>query len=264
VLAQAQIAVVVPAYNEALQIARTLRTIPSFVDRVIVVDDGSTDGTSAVASAAGDRRIQLVRHPRNRGVGAALRTGYSHALAAGADVVAVMAGDGQMHPDDLSALLWPVLRGEVDYAKGDRLSHPEALARMPLSRYVGNHMLSALTRAVTGAAIRDSQCGYTAFSRRALERVPLHRLWDGYGYPNDLLGWLLARGASVCDVVVRPVYGVERSGIRLHHALLVVPFVLARVLARRIEAWSSGRATSAENAQRFLPAMQRALPAEPE
>lgn len=263
-LLQAQIAVVVPAYNEALQIAGTLRTIPSFVDRVIVVDDGSTDGTSAVTCAAGDRRVQLVRHARNRGVGAALKTGYSHALAAGADAVAVMAGDGQMHPDDLCALLWPVLRGEVDYAKGDRLSHPEARERMPFFRYVGNHLLSALTRAVTGTAIRDSQCGYTAFSRRALERVPLDRLWSGYGYPNDLLGWLLSAGATVRDVVVRPVYGVERSGIGLRHALLVIPFVLARVLARRIESWSGGRATSARAARRFLPAMQQALPAEPE
>jgi glycosyltransferase involved in cell wall biosynthesis len=233
VLGQAQIAVVVPAYNEALHIARTLRSIPAFVDRVVLVDDGSSDGTSEVARAVGDPRVQLVRHARNRGVGAGLKTGYERAFDGGADVVAVMAGDGQMHPDDLPLLLTPVLRGEVDYAKGDRLSHPEARARMPLVRYVGNHLLSVLTRAVTGVHVRDSQCGYTALSRRGFEQLPLAGMWDGYGYPNDLLGLLRAAGASVRDVIVRPVYGSERSGIGLRHALLVIPFVLARVLVRR-------------------------------
>jgi glycosyltransferase involved in cell wall biosynthesis len=231
---QAQIAVVVPAYNEALHIARTVRSVPSYVDRVVVVDDGSIDQTGALALAVGDPRVQVVRHAHNRGVGAALRTGYAHAFEAGADVVAVMAGDGQMHPDDLHALLAPVLAGEADYAKGDRLSHPQARARMPLSRFVGNHLLSALTRLCTGAPVRDSQCGYTVLSRRALDGLPLHDLWSGYGYPNDLLGFLSVSGAPIRDIVVRPVYGSERSGIGLRHALLVIPFVLARVLARRL------------------------------
>jgi glycosyltransferase involved in cell wall biosynthesis len=233
-LDEAQIAVVVPAYNEALLIARTLRTIPAFVDRVLVIDDGSQDGTAEIARAVCDPRVQVVRHARNRGVGAALKTGYHRAFDAGADVVAIMAGDGQMHPDDLLPLLAPVLRGDADYVKGDRLSHPHARARMPRLRFVGNHLLSALTRACTGSRVRDSQCGYTALSRRALDRLPLGELWEGYGYPNDLIGWLCANGSPVRDIVVRPVYGTERSGIGLRHALVVIPFVLARVLVRRL------------------------------
>jgi glycosyltransferase involved in cell wall biosynthesis len=233
VLGGAQIAVLVPAYNEALLIERTLRSIPAYVDRVWVIDDGSSDGTADVACAVDDGRVEVVRHPSNRGVGAALGTGYRFALAAGVDAVAVMAGDAQMHPDDLLALLGPVLSGEVDYAKGDRLSHPEVRARMPWTRLLGNCALSVLTRAAIGLSVRDSQCGYTVLSRRALERLPLHALWRGYGYPNDLLGWLHGAGAIICDVTVRPVYADERSGIGLRHALVVIPFVLLRVLLRR-------------------------------
>lgn len=233
-LGQAQIAVVVPAYNESLLIGRTLRSIPRYVDRIVVVDDGSRDHTAALALQVGDPRVQVLRHARNRGVGAALKTGYRWAFAHGADLVAVMAGDGQMDPDDLPALLGPLLRGAADYCKGDRLSHPQARARMPRARYLGNHLLSALTRLCTGTRVRDSQCGYTALSRRGLDKLPLHALWEGYGYPNDLIGWLSLAGAPVADIVVRPVYGFERSGIGLRHALIVIPFVLARVATRRL------------------------------
>jgi glycosyltransferase involved in cell wall biosynthesis len=239
VLHDAQIAVVVPAYNEAAHIGAMLRTVPAYVDHVWVVDDGSTDATSDVVAKARDPRVRLVRHERNRGVGAALKTGYAAAFAHGAEVVAVMAGDGQMHPDDLEALVVPVLRGEADYVKGDRLSHPHARARMPRMRYVGNHLLSALTRLAIGLPVRDSQCGYTALGRRALEHVRLSEMWDGYGYPNDLLGWLRVAGSRVRDVVVRPVYADEQSGIGLRHALIVIPFLLLRIVLRRIEAITS-------------------------
>jgi glycosyltransferase involved in cell wall biosynthesis len=236
VLGDAQIAVVVPAYNEVQHIARTLGGIPAFVDRILVIDDGSVDGTAERAAQSRDPRVSVLRHVHNRGVGAALKTGYRAAFDLGADVVVVMAGDDQMDPADLTALLAPVLRGEADYAKGDRLSHPLARACMPTARYVGNHLLSVLTRWSTGLPIRDSQCGYTALHRRALDRLPLSALWEGYGYPNDLLGALRLSGGRVRDVVVRPIYGSEISGIGLRHALFVIPFVLARVVLRRIEA----------------------------
>lgn len=229
----ARIAVVVPAYNEARHIAATLAGVPAFVDDVFVIDDGSVDATAERARAAGDARVRVVRHASNRGVGAALKTGYRAAFGAGADAVAVMAGDAQMHPGDLPALLAPVISGEADYAKGDRLSHPEVLARMPLGRFLGNHALSFLTRLCTGAPVRDSQCGYTVLARRALGGIALDGLWEGYGYPNDLIAALARARLVVRDVVVRPVYADESSGIGLRHALLVIPFVLLRALARR-------------------------------
>ena len=235
-IGETRIAVVVPACDEAVWIAETLRALPEYVDHVVVVDDGSRDATAAIVAGMSDTRVELVRHARNLGVGAALRTGYAHAFAAGAEVVAVMAGDGQMHADDLAVLLAPVLAGEADYAKGDRLSHALARGTMPFARWVGNHLLSGLTRWTTGLSVRDSQCGYTVLARRAAERVALAELWGGYGYPNDLLGRLAQARARVRDVVVRPVYRGEASGIGWRHALVVIPCVLLRVLARRVAA----------------------------
>jgi len=228
------IAVVVPAYNEARHIARTLHGIPSFVDKIVVVDDGSHDDTAAEVLQLAEPRVTLLRHAANRGVGQALCTGYTHAFQDGADIVAVMAGDGQMHPDDLERLLGPLVEGAADYVKGDRLSHPEVVRRMPLTRLLGNHVLSLGTRVATGLSIRDSQCGYTALHRRAAERLPWSKLWRGYGYPNHLLGLLSQTGARVRDIVVRPVYADEKSGIGWRHALLVIPFVLVSVALRRI------------------------------
>jgi glycosyltransferase involved in cell wall biosynthesis len=234
---EVRIAVVVPAYNESKHIALTLRSMPGYVDRIVVVDDGSDDDTAGEVLRVSDPRVLLVRHAKNRGVGQALCTGYECAFADGAEIAAVMAGDGQMHPDDLARLLAPLVAGDADYVKGDRLSHPEVGQRMPFARLLGNHVLSLGTRVATGLSIRDSQCGYTALHRRAAERVRWDKLWRGYGYPNDLLGLLSQSGARVRDIVVRPIYADEESGIGWRHALLVIPFVLLGVAWRRWVAW---------------------------
>jgi glycosyltransferase involved in cell wall biosynthesis len=231
----ARVAVVVPAHNEARLVARTLRGIPAFVDHVVVVDDASTDGTVREVRTVEDPRIELVRHPINRGVGAAIVAGYRRAFASGADVAAVMAGDGQMDPEDLPRVLAPVIEGDADYTKGDRLSHPDAFVAMPLARWIGNHGLSAMTRVATGLPIRDSQCGYTAISRTAFGHLDAHAIWPRYGYPNDLLSRLAMADLRVRDVVVRPVYGEERSGIRPRDLVATFPRVLATGLARRLQ-----------------------------
>jgi glycosyltransferase involved in cell wall biosynthesis len=230
----AHVAVVVPAYDEARLIARTLGSIPRFVDHVVVVDDASRDHTVAVVTEQRDPRVELVRHAVNRGVGAAIATGYRRAFGAGADVAAVMAGDAQMDPADLRRVVEPVVRGEADYVKGDRLSHPDARARMPMTRWVGNHALTGLTRIATGLDVNDSQCGYTALCREAARRLPLDRLYPRYGYPNDLLSLAAVARLRVGEVVVEPVYGDERSGIRPGDLLTRFSPVLARSLLRRL------------------------------
>lgn len=229
----ARIAVAVPAYNEARLIERTLANIPPFVDHVIVIDDASRDRTADAARAVPDRRIRVIEHEINRGVGAAIATGYRFGVELGADVVAVMAGDAQMDPKDLEHVVTPVARGEVDYCKGDRLSHPSVRATMPRHRFVANHVLSRLTSLALGMIVRDSQCGYTAISRAAIARIQLGRLWPGYGYPNDLLGRLVTARLRVREVTVRPIYADEESGVRLRHGLFVIPFLLARTALER-------------------------------
>lgn len=232
----ARVAVVVPAHDESKLIARTLRSVPDYVDHVVVVDDASSDDTVARARAIDDARIELIRHPVNRGVGAAITTGYRRAFASGAVVAAVMAGDGQMDPRDLITVMAPAVRDEADYVKGDRLSHPEAFDRMPLTRWLGNHALSSLTSAATGLAVRDSQCGYTALRRSAADAIDLDGVWARYGYPNDLLSRLVVAGLRVSEVTVRPVYGDERSGIRPQHLLTSFPYVIGLGFARRVRA----------------------------
>ncbi|MEB2310949.1 MAG: glycosyltransferase family 2 protein [Sorangiineae bacterium] len=221
------VAVVVPAYREERLLGRTLGRLPDFVDHVVVVDDASPDGTLAVARSCRDTRVRVLRHEQNHGVGAAIVTGYRSALEARAELIAVMAGDDQMHPDDLAALLEPVASGRADYAKGNRFLHPDRRV-MPLERRAGGMLLSALTRVATGLTIDDSQCGFTVAHAEALRAVPLEELWPRFGYPNDLLGMLAARGLRAVDVPVRPVYADERSGIRPWHFATV-----AGVVARR-------------------------------
>ena len=238
---QLRVGVVIPAFNETRAIAKTVATIPDFVDAVIVVDDCSSDDTSHRAKVNPD--IVVVRHAQNRGVGAAIATGYRHALEAGLDVAVVMGGDGQMDPRDMPALLDPIAAGVADYVKGNRFLHPDVWREMPPARIVGNVLLSAATRVTSGYHhVFDSQCGYTAIHRDALERIDLGAVWTRYGYPNDLLARLHAAGVRVADVAVRPIYGEHwKSGINFGTALHPLPYVLLRSWGSRLVAESLRR-----------------------
>lgn len=241
---QLRVSVVIPAYNEAAKIAATVERVPELVDHVVVVDDASQDETSA--NTPRSARVELVRHSANGGVGAAIATGYRRALAAGCDVAVVMAGDGQMDPDDMPALLAPIASGDAEYVKGNRFKHPDIWSEMPATRIVGNVLLSAATRVTSGYShVFDSQCGYTAIHRRALEAIDLEVLWARYGYPNDLLSRLNVAGVRVVDVPVRPIYGEQwRSGINLSAALHPLPWVLLRSWGTRLAAQAMKRARS--------------------
>jgi glycosyltransferase involved in cell wall biosynthesis len=243
---QLRVSVVVPAFNEARKITATIGSIPEYVDHIFVVDDASTDDTAELAANARVTPVHVVRHGRNVGVGGAIATGYKHALAAGADVAVVMAGDGQMDPADLPALLSPIADDAADYVKGNRFKHPEIWSAMPKTRIVGNVLLSAATRLTSGYThVFDSQCGYTAIHRRALESIDLDVLWTRYGYPNDLLSRLYVAGARVVDVPVRPIYGEHwKSGINFGTALHPIPWVLLRSWGTRLAAQARRRARS--------------------
>jgi len=225
-----QVAVVVPAHDEEELIGPTIAGIPRFVDRIYVVDDASRDATRARARAAGDARVVVLMHEKNRGVGAAIVTGYRQAVEDGAEVVAVMAGDNQMDPADLEALVRPVARGELDYAKANRLFTGQAWDQMPHMRYLGNAVLSMLTKIASGYwHIADSQSGYTAISGAMVRQLDLDRVYTGYGFPNDLLVHLNVWNARVRDFPSRPVYGVgERSGIRYHRVVPRISWLLLK------------------------------------
>lgn len=259
-------AVVVPAFNEEANLAATIASIPAYIDHVLVVDDGSHDATAAIAEQAGHPAIEVVRHRHNRGVGAAVVSGYRRALQLGCDVTLVMAGDGQMDPRDVPALLEPIVAGCADYVKGNRFAYPEVLWTMPRARLLGNVALSLLTRLTSGyRRLFDSQCGFTAVTRATLLALELDGLFPRYGYPNDLLARLRVAGARVVDVPVRPIYGPTwRSGITLRTAIYPVLYVVVRSLLWR--KWAERRASrsaSRPRAHRAAPPAAEPSPTPP-
>ncbi len=231
-----RVAVVVPAFDEEKLIVTTLASIPEYVDRVIVVDDASRDGTAAAAAGTGEERVTVITHDENRGVGAAIVTGYQRALEEGIDVTCVMAGDNQMDPDDLEAIAGPVARGDVEYAKANRLFTGRAWDLIPRNRYLGNAVLSLLTKIASGYwHVADSQSGYTAVSLKTLELLDLDRIYPRYGFPNDMLVHLNVINARVRDVPSRPVYGVgETSGIRLSKVIPAISWLLTKAFFWRM------------------------------
>ena len=237
-----RVTAVVPAYNEEKLIGRVLETMPALVDRIIVVDDASSDGTAAILVQAWARlgeRLRVIRHERNCGVGAAIVTGYKAAIFENGDrgLVVVLAGDAQMDPDDLPRLLAPLARGDADYAKGNRLFTGQAWNLIPRHRYLGNAALSLLTKVASGYwHVADSQSGYTAITLEALKVLQLDRLYKRYGFPNHLLVELNNYDFRVRDVPIKPVYGIgEESGIRLHSVIPTLSWLLLKCYFWRIK-----------------------------
>lgn len=231
-----RVAVAIPAHNEERLIARTLEAVPSYVDLVVAVDDASDDATAREIArvAARSPRVHPIYRRRNGGVGAAIVTAYRAALAHGADVVAVMDGDGQMDPRDLAAMLDPICAGRADMTKGNRFDGLAPRGAMPATRHIGNVVLSAATRLVAGwRAPLDAQCGYTALSSTAIARLPLDDLFPRYGFPNDIFLRALEADLRVESIPIRAVYGAEVSGIRPHVAIPRIFGLLVSAAVRR-------------------------------
>jgi glycosyltransferase involved in cell wall biosynthesis len=232
------ISVVVPAHNEQKLIQKVLDELPSWIDHIIVVDDYSQDATSDKVheKMETDSRIDLIRHEKNQGVGATICTGYKASLEKEVDIAVVMAGDAQMDPADLENLIRPVALEGVDYAKGNRLFQGKAWDIIPRHRYIGNSILSLLTKIASGYwHVADTQCGYTAISKRAMELVDLDNIYPRYGMPNDLLVKLNIAECSVRDVPVRPVYNIgEVSEIRISRVVVTISRLLVHCFFNRL------------------------------
>ncbi len=238
------IGVVVPCYNEQDHVGEVVRTLPQYVDRVYVVDDGSTDDTWAEMRRVADdingatskgTPVITIRHRTNKGVGAAIKTGYRRALTDDLDIVTVMGGDGQMDPEKLPLLLDPIAEGRADYAKGNRLVRPEDRESMPRFRLFGNVVLTLLTKVASGYwSVGDPQNGYTAISTEALSAIPLADMYEYYGYCNDLLVKLHVSGQRVADVRIPAEYGEETSHISYLEYVPRVSLMLLRNFGWRL------------------------------
>lgn len=227
------VAVLIPAYNEASQIGGVLDGLPAFVDEIIVVDDASKDATSQVVTehAADDDRITLIRLEENRGVGGALAVAYVRARDHDVDVAVTVDGDGQMDPGEMADLVMPVVTGHADYAKGNRLLDPKDWDRIPKTRLFGNAVLSLLTKLASGYwSVADSQTGYTAAGRHALDHIDWEAVYPRYGRPNDVLVRANVAECRVADVPIKALYGVgERSSM----SIVKVVFGISLLLLRR-------------------------------
>jgi glycosyltransferase involved in cell wall biosynthesis len=234
------VCVVVPAYNEEELIGRVIETMPAYVDKIVVVDDKSTDGTAEIVRDAANKskgRVILIQHEENQGVGAAISTGYKWARDNKVFATAVMAGDAQMDPEDLPNLLEPVVTGQVDYAKGNRLFTGNAWNIIPKVRYLGNSFLSLLTKIASGYwHIADSQTGYTVINLKSLELIDVDKIYKRYGMPNDLLVKLNIYNLKVRDVPIKPVYNIgEKSGIRIHNVVPKLSWLLFKCFLYRMK-----------------------------
>lgn len=281
------IAVVIPAYNEESQIGLVIETMPSFVDRIIIINDKSTDQTAEVVATSilndnsikkkitdilndvkpnrynraniiiqdlqkeeiklltpseifnknpEDDRIILINHLKNGGVGAAIAQGYKWAKDHGIDCTAVMAGDGQMDPDELESICSPVVYEDVDYVKGNRLIHRSALLVIPKVRYIGNSVLSIMTKLASGYwHVSDTQTGYTAISNKALNAIRIHQIYKSYGMPNDMLVKLNIAFCTLKEVEIKPIYDVgEQSKMKIWKVIPRVSWLLTKLFFKRL------------------------------
>lgn len=232
-----RIAVVIPCYRVAAAIEAVVRSLPDWIEHVVLVDDASPDATGERLGEL-ERSVPGVvtlRHERNQGVGGAMVTGFRKALELGADVVVKLDGDGQMDARFLPALLQPILEGRAGYAKGNRFRTARDVGRMPAVRIGGNIALTFLTKLASGYwHVFDPQNGYVAISREALERIPLDALDRGYFFENSMLAALNVESTPVADVPMPAIYGDERSNLRIWHVTAAFPFKLLRATARRV------------------------------
>ncbi len=218
-----RIAVVVPAKDEEATIGALLDgiskvSIPGHDLHPIVVDDGSADATAAIARG---RDAEVVAHPENRGLGAAVRTGLRAAVASGAVVVAYLDADLEYAPGDIPKLLEPVLSGRADYVLGSRFRG--GVRGMRLYRRVGNYAFTALLVLLTGTRITDGQTGMRAFSREAAERA---EIVHDYNYAQVLTLDLLRKDFRLEEVPIR--YRVREHGesfIRWSYPAKVLPAI---------------------------------------
>lgn len=223
------IGVVIPARNEEAHIGKVLETLPEFVDYAVVIDDGSTDSTYSMASTATSSAKVTILQTEGRGVGAAIDLGHRHLLKTIQQpfVSVVMAGDGQMDPNDLAAVVQPILNDVADHVKGNRMTTPTDVEQMPKRRRRASRILGWLTTLASGRVVTDPQCGYTASSSNLLQQWNWERSWRGYGYPNYWLIHLSSQGWRVQDVRVKAVYGSEQSGIKPVRFFASVGYMMA-------------------------------------
>ena len=236
-LSKYHIAIVIPCYRVEKQINEVIAALPRYLKHIIVVDDASPDATAEVVrkSAQQDRRILLICHEKNQGVGGAMITGFRKALELGAQIIVKVYGDGQMDTAYLPELLTPLIEARADYTKGNRFRDFRALQTMPLIRRLGNMALTFLTKAATGYwNLFDPTNGFVAIRSHVLSQLPLDQIDRRFFFETSMLANLYLIGAVVKDVPIPARYQGEVSNLSIRRTLLEFPFKLLKILFRRL------------------------------
>ena len=231
------IAAVIPAYRVEHDIHSVLSRLPLYIKHIIVVDDASPDSSADLIADSGkkDKRITLIRHSQNQGVGGAMVSGFHKALELGAQIVIKLDGDGQMDPSHIPALLTPLIQGKADYVKGNRFRDFQSLQQMPFVRRLGNLGLSFLTKAATGYwNIFDPTNGFFAIRAEILAQVPFNKIDHRYYFETSMLANLYLLGAMVMDIPIPARYGNETSHLSIRRTLFEFPLKLLVTFLRRI------------------------------
>jgi glycosyltransferase involved in cell wall biosynthesis len=181
-------------------------------------------------------KIILIDHLQNSGKGAAVATGYDWCRRYGIDCTVTIDGDGQMDPSEMEKICLPIVTGEVDFVKGNRLSHRAAHILIPSVRFFGNSVLSILTKVASGYwGITDTQTGYTSIGLKAMNALKLDKIYRRYGVPNDILVKLNINRAFIKEVDIKPVYGVgEQSKMKVLKVIPKISWLLVRCFFKRI------------------------------
>lgn len=232
------VAVVIPAYRVAGQIAEVIARVPSGVAHIVVVDDASPDDLRVVLERIDDCRLVVLHHATNLGVGAAMKTGFAHALQLGADIVVKVDGDGQMDPALIPRFVDALANGEADFCKGNRFDDAALIRQIPMVRRVGNLALSFLVKAASGYwRSFDPVNGFLAVRAEVLRAIRPERLANRYFFEISLLCEAYAARAVLRDVPMAPVYRGEPSSLSpLRSAITFGPRLIGRIFARL---WSS-------------------------
>lgn len=247
---------IIPAFNEEKNIMNVIFSLPSFIDRVILIDDGSSDKTREIMRKAilakekncsiheinqneletsmnlAEGKYYIIYHSKNKGKGAAIKTGYKFASMMQSDCIVTIDGDGQMKSDEIELVCTPIIQGEADYVKGNRLSHPNAKAIIPKTRLLGIYMLTFMTRIISGYwYINDTQTGFTAIHIDALKKIDLDTIYDYYGYVNDIIVKLSTQNAHIIEVPITPVYNFPMdSKMKLNVAIPKISLLMLRLM----------------------------------
>tara|TARA_B110001452_G_C15198809_1_gene416109 strand:+ start:209 stop:1165 length:957 start_codon:yes stop_codon:yes gene_type:complete len=235
-----RIGVVIPAKNEERFIQKVVETLPECVDLAVVVNDGSSDATQSILDAMSPSIEMHSISLNGDGVGAAIDAGHQYLMQHWEEqlfISVVMAGDGQMNPNDMDALLQPVVENTADYCKGNRFAHQDGIRTMPNIRKQASRILSFFTGLASGQATPDPQCGYTATHCEVLREWNWKRSWKGYGYPNFWLIRLSTLGCRIAHVPVESIYGSEKSGIRRLPFFAKVGMMMAYLHHHRNISW---------------------------